>query len=114
MRNIPFKTIVTAWIAATLLTACGGGAGSNQAVSPSASIAPIYTGIVSAMNDPESRVPAYFYHLPQNGAVEHEYFHLHARDVWPTATVNYDVSSQDAYESLGWAQQAVTLRYGNV
>jgi hypothetical protein len=115
MRNISFKTVVTAWSVAILLTACGGGAGgSDQTVSPSASIAPIYTGIVSAMNDPESRVPAYFYHLPQNGAVEHEYFHLRARDVWPTATVNYDVSSQDAYESLAWAQQAATLRYGNV
>jgi len=115
MRNIPFKTIVTAWIAAAFLTACGGGgAGGDQVVSPNVSIAPIYMGIVSAMNDPESRVPAYFYHLPQNGSVEHEYFHLRARDVWPAATVNYDVSSQDPTEALGWAKQAVTLRYGTV
>jgi hypothetical protein len=115
MRNVPFKTIVTAWIVAAFLTACGGGgAGSDQVVSPSTSIAPVYMGIVSAMNDPESRVPAYFYHLPHSGAVEHEYFHLRARDVWSTATVNYDVSSQDPYEVLTWAQQAVTLRYGNV
>lgn len=101
-----------------LVSCGGGGAGGGGTPSPTATTTvlsnQIYVGIVAAMNDTDSRVPAGFYTLDHNDDVEHEYFHVRSSDVNPAATAVYDVANADPYQAQNWANSTVARRYNSL
>ncbi|MDQ6975551.1 MAG: hypothetical protein Q9M22_03175 [Mariprofundaceae bacterium] len=96
-----------------LFVSCGGD--SQQPVASNTSVASsLYTGIITAMNDTERRIPDNFYNVQQNhSGVEHDYFHINTVDVWPASTVNYNLATSDPNVAIGWMRSVVATRYNN-